>query len=130
MSRNIELIRYKRSARTSVAGAADRSYDDLEARQAPDRPILRGVLMTNEQLVSKVWNYAHVLRDQGISYGDYIEQITYLLFLKMDQEREELLGETSAIPPQWSWAQIANKDGDALELQYRHTLEALAAKTG
>lgn len=49
--------------------------------------------MTNEQLVSKVWNYAHVLRDQGISYGDYVEQITYLLFLKMDAEREALLGE-------------------------------------
>lgn len=42
-------------------------------------------------LVSKVWNYAHVLRDQGISYGDYVEQITYLLFLKMDEERSELL---------------------------------------
>ncbi|BDW84328.1 type I restriction-modification system subunit M [Roseicyclus marinus] len=86
--------------------------------------------MTNEQLVSKVWNYAHVLRDQGVSYGDYIEQITYLLFLKMDQEREELLGESSAIPPKWSWAQLANKDGDALELQYRHTLEALAREDG
>ncbi|WNK00386.1 class I SAM-dependent DNA methyltransferase [Thalassospiraceae bacterium LMO-JJ14] len=86
--------------------------------------------MTNEQLVSKVWNYAHVLRDQGISYGDYIEQITYLLFLKMDQEREDLLGETSAIPPEWSWAQLANKDGDALELQYRHTLENLGSEEG
>ena len=49
--------------------------------------------MSNDQLVAKVWNYAHVLRDQGISYGDYIEQITYLLFLKMDQERSEYLGE-------------------------------------
>lgn len=86
--------------------------------------------MANEQLVSKVWNYAHVLRDQGISYGDYIEQITYLLFLKMDQEREELLGETSAIPPAWNWAQLANKDGDELELQYRHTLEELAREPG
>ncbi len=86
--------------------------------------------MTDEQLVSKVWNYAHVLRDQGISYGDYIEQITYLLFLKMDQEREDLLGEPSAIPPQWSWKQLANKDGDALELQYRHTLEELGAEEG
>lgn len=86
--------------------------------------------MTNEQLVSKVWNYAHVLRDQGISYGDYIEQITYLLFLKMDQEREDLLGETSAIPPEWSWAQLANKDGDALELHYRHTLENLGGEDG
>ena len=53
--------------------------------------------MSNDQLVSKVWNYAHVLRDQGVSYGDYIEQITYLLFLKMDQEREQLLGELEAI---------------------------------
>lgn len=51
----------------------------------------------NDGLVSKVWNYAHVLRDQGISYGDYIEQITYLLFLKMDAERSELLGEPSII---------------------------------
>ncbi|HKJ63182.1 MAG TPA: type I restriction-modification system subunit M N-terminal domain-containing protein, partial [Hyphomicrobiales bacterium] len=86
--------------------------------------------MTNNQLVSKVWNYAHVLRDQGISYGDYIEQITYLLFLKMDQEREELLGETSAIPPKWSWAHLASKDGDELELQYRHTLENLGREDG
>ena len=86
--------------------------------------------MTNEQLVSKVWNYAHVLRDQGISYGDYVEQITYLLFLKMDAEREDLLGEASAIPPQWRWEELANKDGDALELQYRHTLEALGREDG
>ncbi|MCO6440748.1 MAG: SAM-dependent DNA methyltransferase [Nitrococcus mobilis] len=86
--------------------------------------------MSNEQLVAKVWNYAHVLRDQGISYGDYIEQITYLLFLKMDQEREDLLGETSAIPPRWSWTHLANKDGDELELQYRHTLEQLGREDG
>ncbi|WP_322521377.1 class I SAM-dependent DNA methyltransferase [Guyparkeria halophila] len=86
--------------------------------------------MSNEQLVSKVWNYAHVLRDQGISYGDYIEQITYLLFLKMDQEREEFLGEGSAIPPEWNWTKLASKEGDELELQYRHTLEALASEPG
>ncbi|MEP1698303.1 MAG: class I SAM-dependent DNA methyltransferase [Paracoccaceae bacterium] len=86
--------------------------------------------MTNEQLVSKVWNYAHVLRDQGISYGDYIEQITYLLFLKMDQERVDLLGEASAVPPEWNWTQLAGKTGDALELHYRHTLEALATASG
>jgi type I restriction enzyme M protein len=86
--------------------------------------------MTNEQLVSKVWNYAHVLRDQGISYGDYVEQITYLLFLKMDQEREELLGEVSTIPPKWNWASLVSKDGDELELQYRHALEALSKEEG
>ena len=86
--------------------------------------------MANDQLVSKVWNYAHVLRDQGISYGDYIEQITYLLFLKMDNERVELLGETSSVPPEWDWSQLSGKTGDELELQYRHTLEALGSSAG
>jgi len=86
--------------------------------------------MGNEQLVSKVWNYAHVLRDQGISYGDYIEQITYLMFLKMDHEREALLGEASAVPAQWNWEKLASKDGDELEAQYRHTLENLGREDG
>lgn len=81
-------------------------------------------------LVSKVWNYAHVLRDQGISYGDYVEQITFLLFLKMDQERAELLGEPSIIPQKYTWAVLASKDGDDLELQYRHTLEELGKEPG
>lgn len=88
--------------------------------------------MSNDysSLVSKVWNFAHVLRDQGISYGDYIEQITFLLFLKMDQERTELLGEPSIIPAAWRWEKLGPLAGDALELQYRHTLEALAKEKG
>jgi len=81
-------------------------------------------------LVSKVWNYAHVLRDQGIGYGDYVEQITFLLFLKMDQERTELLGEPSIIPAKWRWEKLGPLAGDDLELQYRHTLEALAKERG
>jgi type I restriction enzyme M protein len=81
-------------------------------------------------LVSKVWNYAHVLRDQGIGYGDYVEQITFLLFLKMDQERSELLGEPSAIPVAWRWGRLAQESGDELEIQYRHTLESLAREGG
>lgn len=81
-------------------------------------------------LVSKVWNYAHVLRDQGISYGDYVEQITFLLFLKMDEERSELLAEPSVIPKKYQWAALVNKDGDELELQYRHTLEELGKESG
>jgi len=81
-------------------------------------------------LVSKVWNYAHVLRDQGIGYGDYVEQITFLLFLKMDQERNDLLGESSAIPAKWRWDKLAPLAGDELEAQYRHTLEALGREKG
>ena len=81
-------------------------------------------------LVSKVWNYAHVLRDQGIGYGDYVEQITYLLFLKMDQERADLLGEPSTIPTAWRWDTLAPLAGDELEIHYRHALEALAREKG
>ena len=55
--------------------------------------------MTNEQLVSKVWNDAHVLRTNGMSYGDYVEQITYPLFLKMDAEHEDLLARIRAGRP-------------------------------
>ena len=82
------------------------------------------------ELVSKVWNYAHVLRDQGISYGDYVEQITFLLFLKMDHERAELLDEPSIIPKQWRWDRLGPLAGDELELQYRHTLGTLAKEHG
>lgn len=42
--------------------------------------------MTTESIVSKVWNYCNILRDDGVSYGDYLEQLTYLLFLKMAYE--------------------------------------------
>ena len=53
---------------------------------------------TAPSIVNKVWNYAHVLRDDGVSYGDYVEQITYLLFLKMVHEGSTLLHEDSPIP--------------------------------
>ncbi len=43
------------------------------------------------QIVQKLWNYCNVLRDEGMSYGDYVEQLTYLLFLKMVDERTRLL---------------------------------------
>ena len=48
--------------------------------------------MANEAstIVNRVWNYCHVLRDDGLSYGDYVEQLTYLIFLKMDDENDSL----------------------------------------
>lgn len=42
--------------------------------------------MTDSSIISKIWNLAGVLRDDGVGYGDYLEQITYLLFLKMADE--------------------------------------------
>ena len=43
--------------------------------------------MSSSAIVPKLWNYCNVLRDDGMSYGDYVEQLTYLLFLKMADER-------------------------------------------
>lgn len=86
--------------------------------------------MNDATLVNRVWNYAHVLRRQGVPFGDYIEQITYLLFLKMDEEREELLGERSAIPDLHRWHCLKMLDGDELESRYRHALEALSKTRG
>ena len=54
---------------------------------------------TSEQsLIKKVWNMATVLAGQGVGFPDYITQLTYLLFLKMDEENVELFDEESAIP--------------------------------
>jgi len=81
------------------------------------------VATTAPSIVNKVWNYAHVLRDDGVSYGDYVEQITYLLFLEMAHEE-------SPIPESYGWESLADKDGDALEVQYRHVLEKLGRQPG
>jgi type I restriction enzyme M protein len=81
-------------------------------------------------IVNKVWNYAHVLRDDGVSYGDYVEQITYLLFLKMAHEGSTLLHEDSPIPEGYGWESLVGKDGDELEVHYRHILEELGREPG
>lgn len=81
-------------------------------------------------LVSKVWNYAHVLRDAGVSYGDYVEQITYLLFLKMDQERSEGLGQPSIIPPEHQWERLRTLTGEKLGEAYSAALAALGKSDG
>jgi type I restriction enzyme M protein len=88
------------------------------------------VATTAPSIVNKVWNYAHVLRDDGVSYGEYVEQITYLLFLKMAHEGSTLLHEESPIPEGYGWESLAGKDGDELEVQYRHVLEELGREPG
>jgi type I restriction enzyme M protein len=87
-----------------------------------------------QALVQKVWSYAHVLRDDGVSYGDYLEQITLLTFLKMAHERagvRELLDtEGSTIPEEYSWPNLVRLDGQALESRYRRILSALGTQAG
>src|SRR5438105_2529391 len=83
------------------------------------------------QIVQKLWNYCNVLRDDGLSYGDYLEQLTYLLFLKMAHEQtEKPWNRTSVIPAGFDWPSLVAKDGDALEAHYRHLLEELGKEQG
>ena len=87
--------------------------------------------MNTQQIVAKLWNYCNVLRDDGLSYGDYVEQLTYLLFLKMAHERTQSpWKEKPVIPSGHDWPALLAKDGDALEVQYRRTLEALGKQHG
>ena len=81
-------------------------------------------------LVQKLWNYCNILRDDGLSYGDYVEQLTFLLFLKMADEQSRLRGTPSAIPKGFSWPALLKLDGDDLETHYRHTLEELGKRPG
>ena len=76
-------------------------------------------------IVQRVWNYCNVLRDDGVSYGDYVEQLTYLLFLKMADEQTKLLGKPSHIPNDCQWQSLTSKDGTALEEHYRLLLAKL-----
>jgi type I restriction enzyme M protein len=83
------------------------------------------------QLVQKLWNYCNILRDDGLSYGDYVEQLTFLLFLKMaDEQSKPPFNKRSPIPKGFDWASLLAKDGDELEIHYRHLLETLGKEKG
>jgi type I restriction enzyme M protein len=84
---------------------------------------------TASALVQKVWNYAHVLKDDGLAFMDYTEQITFLLFLKMAHERE-LVGLENVIPKKYNWGALKKESGDPLEIQYSKTLRELGKQPG
>ncbi|MBR5676934.1 MAG: N-6 DNA methylase [Paludibacteraceae bacterium] len=78
-----------------------------------------------QSLAQKVWQLATVLAGQGIGFTDYITQLTYLLFLKMDHENVETFGEDSAIPEGYRWEDLQSLDGLELIKQYEDTLNVL-----
>ena len=89
-------------------------------------------MTTSSTIGQKLWNYCNVLRDAGLSYGEYLEQLTYLIFLKMMHERTDprfasLPGyEPPTIPDGYDWPNLLSRDGYELEAHYRRTLETLA----
>jgi len=77
-------------------------------------------------IVQKLWNYCTVLRDDGVSYGDYVQQLTNLLFLKMaDEQTKPPFKGKSVIPRGYDWQSLTTKKGAELESHYRHVLEKL-----
>ena len=78
-------------------------------------------------LVQRLWDFCDVLRDDGLSYGDYLEQLTYLLFLKMSDEQHELLGGERVVPIEYDWQSLLSRSGAELEAHYSETLAELGA---
>src|SRR6476660_5593135 len=83
------------------------------------------------QIVQKLCYYCNILRDDGLSYGDYLEQLTFLLFLKMaDEQSRPPFNKKSPISAKYSWSELLKRDGDELEIYYRHMLEDLGKEPG
>lgn len=88
--------------------------------------------MSNESsIVSKVWSFANVLRDDGVNYGDYLEQLTYLLFLKMvDEFAKPPYYRKINVPDGYDWESLRSKRGAELDTHYSNTLKTLSNTKG
>lgn len=80
--------------------------------------------MTNQEIVAKLWNLCNVLRDDGITYHQYVTELTYILFLKMAKET----GTEGSIPEKYRWDALNSKDGLELKKFYEELLRELGEK--
>ena len=87
--------------------------------------------MTTDTIISRVWSFCTTLRDDGVGYGDYLEQLTYLIFLKMaDEYGRPPYKRDVGVHPQYSWATLRPLKGAELEVRYVETLRALGTEKG
>jgi len=87
--------------------------------------------MNASSLIQKTWNFCHTLRDDGVGYGDYLEQLTYLLFLKLAHEyAQEPYGRDTHIPRGYDWASLRSRTGEPLEAHYLALLHRLGQGAG
>src|SRR5207248_6047657 len=102
-------------------------------RQWPEEDKERqgGGRMSSAPIVSKVWGFCNTLRDDGVGYGDYLEQLTYLIFLKMaDEYAKPPYNRRIDIPEQYNWQSLISKRGAELEVHYITLLLELGKKRG
>jgi len=82
-------------------------------------------------IISKVWSFCNTLRDDGVSYGDYLEQLTYLLFLKMaDEFSRPPYNRKLPVPGEYNWESLTRKSGADLESHYTKLLRELSRAKG
>ncbi len=87
--------------------------------------------MNAASLIQKVWNFCHTLKDDGVGYGDYLEQLTYLLFLKMAHEYTQApYDRASQVPRSCDWTSLRGKTGEPLEAHYLSALHRLGQEPG
>lgn len=87
--------------------------------------------MTTDTIVSKVWSFCTTLRDDGVGYGDYLEQLTYLIFLKMaDEYNRPPYNRRVGIPKPYSWPELRRLKGAELEVRYVEALRELGQAKG
>src|SRR5207247_1618440 len=122
---------------SSRAQGASHRYTSIDHPTIPTSTrALRGGIMSD--IVQKLWGFCHTLRHDGIDYGDYIEQITYLLFLKMADERgmadlgrvEYRNEKGEKVKTDCSWPTLHSKSGTGLTEHYADVLRALGKQPG
>src|SRR6202142_2456053 len=87
--------------------------------------------MNTASIVSKVWSFCTTLRDDGVSYGEYLEQLTYLIFLKMaDENLKPPYKRDVGIPAKYNWKSLKAKRGAELEVHYVTLLRELGNQKG
>lgn len=87
--------------------------------------------MTTDTIISKVWSFCTTLRDDGVGYGDYLEQLTYLIFLKMaDEYGRPPYKRDVGVPKKYAWATLRPLKGAELEVHYVETLRKLSTEKG
>jgi type I restriction enzyme M protein len=87
--------------------------------------------MNTDTIISRVWSFSTVLRDDGVTYGDYLEQLTYLIFLKMaDEYSKPPYNRDLKIPEKYNWQTLIDKKGVELETHYLNLLKELGKEAG
>ena len=87
--------------------------------------------MNTASIISRVWSFCTTLRDDGVGYGDYLEQLTYLIFLKMaDEYSKPPYSRDVGIPAKYNWQALTSKKGAELEVLYVELLRELGKQKG